>query len=268
MSAEPIASNAPVFAAGGVNDGGVPVTVDRLSIAYGRTTRVADVSLHFAARSISALLGPSGCGKSTLLRALNRTLELVNGGRVTQGTVRAGVTDLYAPGVSAGWVRTQVGMLQQKPAAFPMSIIDNVLFGARYHRLVDDPLACCRAALERVGLWSEVHDRLNTSALRLSGGQQQRLCLARTLATRPRVILMDEPCSALDPRSTAVIESLARELAAEFTLIIVTHNVSQARRLAPRSAFMDDGRVLADGPTEEILDRSAHPALRAYLATA
>jgi len=159
-------------------------------------------------------------------------------------------------------------MLQQRPTAFPLSIIDNVLFGARFHCLVDEPLACARRYLERVGLWNEVKDRLKRSALALSGGQQQRLCLARTLATQPRIVLMDEPCSALDPRATAVIESLARELVSEYTLIIVTHNVAQARRLARFAFFFDEGELIDNGSCDALLAQAREPALLAYLATA
>jgi len=236
-----------------------------LTASYGGATRLRGVSAAFTRHRVGAILGPSGCGKSTLLKALNRTLELVTGARVESGTVLLDGTDVYRNGVAASHVRARVGMLQQKPAPFPMSILENVLFGARYHGLTRDPLEDARHYLERVGLWNEVRDRLKSSALALSGGQQQRLCLARTLAVRPSVILMDEPCSALDPRATAVIEGLVRELARDYTIVIVTHNVAQARRVADDCMFMLDGEVLAAGAREEMLIDPRHPTVRDFV---
>src|SRR5262245_40057509 len=199
-----------------------------LCVSYGSATRLHKISVAFPRRQITAILGPSGCGKSTLLRSLNRTLELIPGARIESGTVLVEGRDAYAKDCPASRVRAQVGMLHQKPAPFPMSILDNVLFGARYHDLCRDPLADAQHFLELVGLWDEVKGRLRTPALALSGGQQQRLCLARTLAVRPSIILMDEPCSALDPRATAVIEGLARDLVRKYTIVNVTHNIAQA----------------------------------------
>jgi phosphate transport system ATP-binding protein len=236
-----------------------------LGASYGATARLRGVSAAFVRHRVTAILGPSGCGKSTLLKALNRTLELVVGARVDAGTVLLDGLDVYRNGVAASHVRARVGMLQQKPSPFPMSILDNVLFGARYHGLSRDPVRDARHYLERVGLWDEVRDRLKSSALALSGGQQQRLCLARTLAVRPSVVLMDEPCSALDPRATAVIESLVRELARDYTIVIVTHNIAQARRIADDCAFMLDGEVLAAGTREEMLIDPRHPVVRDFV---
>jgi phosphate transport system ATP-binding protein len=236
-----------------------------LTVSYGSTVRLRDVSAAFPHHRVTAILGPSGCGKSTLLRVLNRTLELVPGARVNTGTVRIDGLDVYRNGASASWVRARVGMLQQKPAPFPMSILDNVLFGARYHGLARDPVDDARHYLERVGLWEEVKGRLKTSALALSGGQQQRLCLARTLAVRPSIVLMDEPCSALDPRATAVIEGLVCELARDYTIVIVTHNIAQARRVADHCVFILDGEVLGAGTREDMLIAPRHPTVRDFV---
>ena len=234
-------------------------------MSYRGVTRLRDVSAVFPQHQVTAILGPSGCGKSTLLKTLNRTLELTPGARVESGSVLLDGIDVYHDGVSASWVRTHAGMLQQKPAPFPMSILDNVLFGARYHGLARDPLEDARHTLEKVGLWDEVKDRLKTSALTLSGGQQQRLCLARTLAVRPSIVLMDEPCSALDPRATAVIEGLVRELAHDYTIVIVTHNIAQARRVADHSVFMLDGGIVDASTREELLINPRHPTVRDFV---
>lgn len=239
-----------------------------LTVSYGGTARLRSASCSFYRHQVTAILGASGCGKSTLLRALNRTLELIPAARVESGSVLLDGLDVYGGGVSAGWVRARVGMLQQKPAPFPMSILDNVLFGARYHGLASGAATQARLYLEKVGLWNEVKDRLRHSALGLSGGQQQRLCLARTLAVRPSILLMDEPCSALDPRATAVIEELVRELALDYTIVVVTHNVAQAKRVADRCVFMQDGEIVADGGREEMLVQPRHPAVRDFLTAA
>lgn len=242
-----------------------PLEARGITVSYSGTARLHNVSAAFARHQVTAILGPSGCGKSTLLRTLNRTLELTPGTRVDQGSVCLDGKDIYATNISASWVRTHIGMLQQKPAPFPMSILDNVLFGARYHGLVRDALADARDTLERVGLWHEVKDRLKSPALALSGGQQQRLCLARTLAVRPSIVLMDEPCSALDPRATAVIEGLVRELAHDYTIVIVTHNIAQARRVADHGIFMLDGEIVDAGPREALLVTPRHPTVRDFV---
>jgi len=236
-----------------------------LTVSYGGAIRLRDVSAEFQRHRVTAILGPSGCGKSTLLRTLNRTLELLPGARVEAGAVLLDGLDVYRNGTAASWVRARAGMLQQKPACFPMSILDNVLFGARYHGLARDPMDDARHYLERVGLWDEVKSRLKASALTLSGGQQQRLCLARTLAVRPAIVLMDEPCSALDPRATSVIEGLVRELARDYTIVIVTHNIAQARRVADHCLFMLDGEAVAAGAREEMLINPRHPTVRDFV---
>jgi phosphate transport system ATP-binding protein len=244
---------------------GFALEARQVTASYGGTVRLREVNAAFPRHRVTAILGPSGGGKSTLLRVLNRTHELIPGARVDAGSVTLGGRDIYRNGSAASAVRAQIGMLQQKPTPFPMSILDNVLFGARYHGLTGDPMEAARYYLERVGLWSEVKDRLKAPALGLSGGQQQRLCLARTLAVQPSVVLMDEPCSALDPRATAVIEGLIRELAREYTLVIVTHNVAQARRVAEHCIFMLDGAAVAAGSREEILVNPQHAEVRDFV---
>jgi phosphate transport system ATP-binding protein len=236
-----------------------------VTVSYSGVIRIRNVTARFPRNQVTAIMGPSGCGKSTLLRVLNRTLELIPTARVDSGRVLLDATDIYSTHISPTWARTHIGMLQQRPSAFPMSIADNVLFGARYHGYVRDPAADVRHYLELVGLWEEVRDRLGAPAHTLSGGQQQRLCLARTLAVRPSVLLMDEPCSALDPRATALVEGLIRNLARRYTIVVVTHNIAQARRIAEHCIFMLDGEVLADGTREEVLLDPQHPTVREFV---
>ena len=233
--------------------------------SYAGVVRLQDVSVAFPRNKVTAILGPSGCGKSTLLRALNRTLELIPGGRVESGQILLEQVDIHGPGVSPSWVRTRIGMLQQRPSTFPMSIAKNVVFGARYHGYATDQAAVVQHFLELVGLWDEVRDRLHLPAGSLSGGQQQRLCLARTLAVRPSVLLMDEPCSALDPRATALIERLIERLARDYTIIVVTHNIAQAKRIANHCVFMLDGEILAAGSRQEVLVEPKHRTVRDFI---
>jgi len=208
-----------------------------LNIYYGDFHAVHDVNLAFGKNEITALIGPSGCGKSTVLRALNRMNDLVPGARVA-GTVNYQGQNIYARGVDPIAVRTHVGMVFQKPNPFPKSIYDNVAYGPRVTGMkVDDMDDLVEGALRGAALWDEVKDKLKQSAYGLSGGQQQRLCIARTIATKPNVILMDEPCSALDPIATARVEDLMLQLTQEYTIIIVTHNMQQAARVSDRTAF-------------------------------
>lgn len=225
-----------------------------VSTAYGERAVLKNVYCSFAEGAITAIVGPSGCGKSTLLRVLNRTLELVPQGRVLSGSVSFRGTALHQAGVHPAAIRKRIGLIHQRPVPFPMSILEDVLFGARYHGLLgaSPPLEYARSYLEQVGLWSEVKDRLRDRAERLSGGQQQRLCLARTLANQPEVILMDEPCSSLDPAATQQIEELILSLKPRYSIVIVTHNLAQARRIADRAIFMLDGEIIEQGPAEEI----------------
>jgi phosphate transport system ATP-binding protein len=212
--------------------------LDKLEVFYGHFRAVRDVHLAIRANEITAFIGPSGCGKTTVLRCLNRMNDLIPGARVG-GTLTFHGVDLYGPEVSATEVRRRIGMVFQKPNPFPKSIYDNIAFGPRINGIRD------RATLDQIvekslrgaALWDEVKDRLHSSALGMSGGQQQRLCIARTIAVEPEVVLMDEPCSALDPIATARIEELMRELKKTFTIVIVTHNMQQAARCSDRTAF-------------------------------
>ncbi|MCC5885945.1 MAG: phosphate ABC transporter ATP-binding protein [Gammaproteobacteria bacterium] len=230
-------------------------TIDLCS-SYGDRGVLTNVSIECPVQQVTAIMGPSGCGKSTLVKALNRTLELTPGARVTGGGVFFRDQDLYAREVDNRAVRKVIGIIHQRPQPFPMSIEENVLFGVRFHQRLTrhqrhDLVEAC---LQRTGLWTEVRDRLHQPAHQLSGGQQQRLCLARTLANQPEVLLMDEPCSSLDPASTERIEQLVAELKRDYTIVIVTHNVSQAKRVADRVVLMMEGQVLEQGEAEQVFD--------------
>ncbi len=207
-----------------------------LSAFYGDFRAVRDVSLDIRGNQITALIGPSGCGKSTVLRTLNRMNDLIEGARI-EGTVTYHGVDLYDPAVDAVEVRRRIGMVFQKPNPFPKSIYDNVAFGPKIAGFSGNMDDLVEESLRRAALWDEVKDKLKQTGMALSGGQQQRLCIARAIATRPDVILMDEPCSALDPVATARIEDLMRELVADYTIVIVTHNMQQAARVSDRTAF-------------------------------
>jgi phosphate transport system ATP-binding protein len=229
----PTASAAPAAV------GAAPVfDVDDVAVYYGSFRAVREVSLEVRQHEITAFIGPSGCGKTTVLRCLNRMNDLIVGARV-EGQVRYHGIDLYGPDVSATVVRRRIGMVFQKPNPFPKTIYDNVAFGPKVNGVkrksdLDDVV---ERSLRRAALWDEVKDRLKTSALGMSGGQQQRLCIARAIAVEPDVILMDEPCSALDPIATARIEDLMQEIKSRYTIVIVTHNMQQAARVSDRTAF-------------------------------
>ncbi len=208
-----------------------------LNFFYGKQQALADINLRIPSHKITAIIGPSGCGKSTLLRCFNRMNDLIPNARV-EGQVLCDGADLYAPGVDATQVRYRIGMVFQRPTTFPKSIFDNVAFGPRINGFRGDLDELVKRSLERAALWDEVKDRLKKPAGELSGGQQQRLCIARTLAVGPEVILMDEPASALDPLATLRIEDLMQELARDLTIVIVTHNMQQAARVSDLTAFM------------------------------
>ncbi|MGH9154546.1 MAG: phosphate ABC transporter ATP-binding protein PstB [Acidimicrobiales bacterium] len=216
----------------------VVLDVDRLSVYYGPFRAVRDVDLDIHRGEITAFIGPSGCGKSTVLRCFNRMNDLIVGARV-EGTIAYRGIDLYGPDANAGEVRRRIGMVFQKPNPFPKSIFENVAFGPRVNgiRHKSELEEIVERSLQRAALWDEVKDRLKTPASGLSGGQQQRLCIARAIAIDPEILLMDEPCSALDPIATTRIEDLMQEIKAEFTIIIVTHNMQQAARVSDRTAF-------------------------------
>jgi phosphate transport system ATP-binding protein len=241
-----------------VRDAQAIFALSNVSVAYGDRIVLEEIAGAISERQVTAIIGPSGCGKSTLLRLLNRTLELIPRARLVSGVVRFRDDDLYGSGIPPSTIRRQVGLIHQRPVPFPMPILDDVLFGARYHGLLDGraPLDYARDYLEQVGLWKEIKDRLDDRAERLSGGQQQRLCLARTLANQPQVILMDEPCSSLDPAATKQIEELVFSLKERYTIIIVTHNLAQAKRVCDQAIFIFDGKIVESGSREQLFQ---HP---------
>jgi phosphate transport system ATP-binding protein len=234
---------------------------------YGKSTAVKGVSLQFAANRVHALIGPSGCGKSTFLRTLNRMHEMSPGGWIT-GQVLLDGQDIYAPGVNAMHLRRRVGMVFQKPTPFPtMSIFDNVAAGVRVNgrRNRRDLSEIVERSLRQAVLWDEVKDGLNQSALALSGGQQQRLCIARTLAPEPEVLLLDEPTASLDPQGTQRIEELLFELRDSFTIVIVTHNLHQAARVSDTTTFFYLGTMVEHGATKELFTTPINEQTEAYI---
>jgi len=231
---------------------GHAITLRKLSAFYGETHAVKEVDLDYAANRVTAMIGPSGCGKSTLVRCINRMHEEIPGARAT-GEVRLDELDLYDDGVDVVSVRRAVGMVFQKPNPFPtMSIYDNVAAGLRLSGTRGDTRERVEQSLRGAGLWEEVKDRLNQPGIGLSGGQQQRLCIARTIAVEPEVILMDEPCSALDPIATLKIEELIHDLKQRYTIVIVTHNMQQAARVADTTAFMLAGEMIEHAATDKM----------------
>ncbi|GBQ09608.1 phosphate transporter ATP-binding protein [Acetobacter cerevisiae DSM 14362] len=245
MQATPSADVEVEASASAVSGRPIAIQVNNLDFYYGKTHALHNITLGFPERSVTGMIGPSGCGKSTLLRVLNRMYDLYPGQRAT-GEVMFSGQNILGSGLDLNALRSRVGMVFQKPTPFPMSIYDNIAFGIRLHERVSRSEMDGRVedALRRVALWPEVKDRLQASATALSGGQQQRLCIARTIAVRPEVILLDEPTSALDPVSTARIEELLDELKTEFTIAIVTHNMQQAARCADQVAFFYLGELV------------------------
>lgn len=234
-------------------DQGIAVEVQGLNLWYGKVQALHDVNLSIGRGLVTALIGPSGCGKSTLLRCLNRMNDLVDGVSV-QGGIHLDGQDIYDPRTDVIALRKRMGMVFQKPNPFPMSIFDNVIYplridGIRDRRILSETV---ERALRGAALWDEVKDRLADNALGLSGGQQQRLCIARAIASEPEVLLMDEPCSALDPIATAKIEELIDDLAGQYTIVIVTHNMQQAARVSDNTAFMYLGHLVEYGETGSV----------------
>ena len=241
------------------------VKLEELRAFYGSSEQVKGVDLSFPANEVTAIIGPSGCGKSTMVRCINRMHEEIPGARA-EGGVLLDDLDLYGPAVDVIAVRRAVGMVFQKPNPFPtMSIFDNVAAGLRLTARRGDLQQRVESALRRAGLWEEVKDRLSAPGLGLSGGQQQRLCIARSLAVDPEVLLMDEPCSALDPIATLKIEELIAELKQRVTIVIVTHNMQQAARVADRTAFMLGGELVEVGQTQEIFTNPADSRTEEYV---
>ncbi|MCA9037229.1 MAG: phosphate ABC transporter ATP-binding protein [Planctomycetaceae bacterium] len=242
------------------------ISAKSMNFYYGENQVLFDVALTVPERSVTALIGPSGCGKSTFLRTLNRMNDLIEGTRVT-GEILVQGQNIMDPAVDVVLLRKHVGMVFQKSTPFPKSIFDNIAYGPRVagernRAVLADLVEDC---LRKAALWDEVKDRLQDSAMALSGGQQQRLCIARTLATNPQVILMDEPASALDPASTARIEDLIGELCTNYTIVIVTHNMQQASRVSHQTAFFFEGRLIESGPTTQIFTSPGEKKTEDYI---
>lgn len=242
------------------------LTAEHLNLYYGENQALRDISVSIPRNRVTALIGPSGCGKSTLLRCFNRLNDLVENVRL-EGRILFEGLDIHDPGCDVVELRKRIGMVFQKPNPFPSSIYDNVAYGPRVHgvrgRKVLD--AIVRESLEAAALWDEVADRLHDSAMGLSGGQQQRLCIARTLAVEPEIVLMDEPCSALDPIATSKIENLINDLKEHYTVVIVTHNMQQAARVSDVVGFMYLGRLIEFGPTARIFENPQEELTNNYV---
>lgn len=237
-------------------DLGAKMVTHDLKVSYGKKAALLGVSLGIRENEVTSLIGPSGCGKSTYIRCLNRMNDTIDGCRV-EGSVLLDGNDIYDVNRDVVQLRTKVGMVFQKPNPFPKSIYENVAYGPRIHGMAkhkDELDGIVMGSLERAGILDEVRDRLDSPGTSLSGGQQQRLCIARAIAVRPDVILMDEPCSALDPIATGRIEELITELKAQYTIVIVTHSMQQARRLSDKTAYFHLGSIVEYGPTEEIFE--------------
>jgi len=242
------------------------VSVNNLELFYGAFKALHGVSISIPVKQVTAFIGPSGCGKSTLLRSINRMNDLILGVKIT-GSITIDGQDIYASGVDLIELRKRVGMVFQKSNPFQKSIFDNVAYGPKIHGVSDrnELSAIVEKSLVRADLWREVKDRLHTSALDLSGGQQQRLCIARALAVNPEVLLMDEPASALDPRSTSKIEDLVGELRNDYTIVIVTHNMQQAARVSDTTAFFYEGHLVEHGPTKQLFTKPKEKQTEDYI---
>jgi phosphate transport system ATP-binding protein len=250
-----------------MENGSVSMRVENLTVGFGAAAVLREVSLPFPNGSITALVGPTGSGKSTFLRTLNRMNDRVRG-FFRQGDVLVGGRSLWAPGTDVLSLRRQIGMLFQRPNPFPMSIADNVCSGVRAHGSVSrrESREIAERQLRQVGLWDAVADRLGDSPFRLSGGQQQLLCLARALAVQPRILLLDEPTSSLDPVSTQKIEDLIRGLTPELTVVVVTHNLPQASRLSDSIAFFYQGRLVEHGATKQVMQKPREKQTENYIS--
>jgi phosphate transport system ATP-binding protein len=243
------------------------IEIEQLDFAYGTHQVLHDISLNIPARAVTAFIGPSGCGKTTLLRCLNRMNDLIDGARITKGAIRIEGADINEHGVDVVDLRRRVGMVFQKSNPFPKSIYDNVAYGLRIagvtkRTLIDEAV---EKSLRSAALWDEVKDRLHVSGYGLSGGQQQRLCIARALAVEPEIVLMDEPCSALDPIATAKVEELIRQLKKQYTLVIVTHNMQQAGRCSDHTAFFYLGRLIEFDATVKIFSNPGQRQTEEYI---
>ena len=238
--------------------------IEKLNLYYGDTQALQDIDLEIFKNEVLAIIGPSGCGKSSFLKILNRMIDLVESSKIS-GSVKYLGKDIFQDEINLIELRKQIGMVFQKPNPFPMSIYDNIAFGPRLHNSNPNLDELVEKSLSEASLWDEVKDRLKSQALSLSGGQQQRMCIARALACKPEVLLMDEPCSALDPVSTTRIESLISELKKYYTVIIVTHNMQQAARVSDRTAFLLDGKLIEVGDTGNIFTKPRDSRTEDYI---
>jgi phosphate transport system ATP-binding protein len=244
----------------------VAIHIQGVGVAYGDNQVVHDVTMDIPERRVTAFIGPSGCGKSTLLRCLNRMNDLIDSARV-MGKIRVKGQDIYAPGTDVIDIRRRIGMVFQKSNPFPKSIFENVVYGLRIVGVRDRATLeeVCERSLRSAALWEEVKDRLKDSALSLSGGQQQRVCIARAIAVEPEILLMDEPCSALDPIATVKIEELIYSLKERYTIVIVTHNLQQAARVSDRTAFFWLGRLVEYGTTSDVFTKPREKLTEDYI---
>jgi phosphate transport system ATP-binding protein len=242
------------------------VDIKNLNVWFKENHVLKDVSLGIKENTVTAIMGPSGCGKTTLIRAIDRMNDVIGGSR-TSGQIFIDEVDIYDRNTSVYELRRKVGMVFQKPNPFPKSIFENVAFGPKIHKMASDKKLSemVERSLVEAALWDEVKDRLNDNAFSLSGGQQQRLCIARALAVEPEIILMDEPCSALDPAATAKIESLMRDLSEKYTVIIVTHNLQQAARVSDFTAFMYLGQLIEYGDTDSVFENPKSEITEKYI---
>ena len=238
----------------------------KLNIWFGEKHVIRNLDLKIKANAVTAIMGPSGCGKSTLLRSFNRMNDVIKSCKTT-GEVFIGDKNIYGDNINVYDLRRQIGMVFQKPTPLPKSIYENIAFGPKIHKTASGKALdkIVEKSLRAAALWDEVHDRLNDSAFDLSGGQQQRLCIARALAVDPEVILMDEPCSALDPAATAKIEQLIRVLSTDYTVVIVTHNMQQASRVSDYTVFLYLGEVIEEGDTKKIFENPQHELTEQYI---
>jgi len=246
----------------------IKIKANNVTVHYGDAQALHGIDLDINAHEVTALIGPSGCGKSTFLRCINRMNDVIDGCRVG-GSIFIDNEDVYDGSIDVVELRARVGMVFQKPNPFPKSIYDNVAYGPRIHGMADsnaDLDNIVETSLRRAGLWDEVKDRLSSSGTGLSGGQQQRLCIARAIAVSPDVVLMDEPCSALDPIATAVIEDLIEELRHDYTIVIVTHSMQQAARISQRTAYFHLGNIVEHGLTDKVFTNPEHSQTEAYIS--
>jgi phosphate transport system ATP-binding protein len=244
------------------------IEIDQLKFSYGTQCALNGVSLNIPERKVTAFIGPSGCGKSTLLRCFNRMNDLIEDARVTSGSIRIRGIDINSPSVDVIELRKRVGMVFQKSNPFPKSIYENIAYGLRLQGITDKARLdnVVEKSLRAAALWDEVKDRLQLSGLGLSGGQQQRLCIARAIAVDPEILLMDEPCSALDPLATAKVEELIQDLREQYTIVIVTHNMQQASRVSDYTAFFYLGELVEHAATRDIFTNPVKPQTEAYVS--